>query len=59
MNENNQWLLQQLDDLIKNEPQYEQRALLEGLKKIINEQDLRLEQLQNEIDGRLWNHDQW
>lgn len=59
LNENRQWIIQEIDHLIKREPQYENRAFLIGLKNLIHEQAVRSDQMQGEIDGRLWDHDNW
>lgn len=59
LNENRQWIIQEIDHLINQEPQYENRAFLIGLKNLIHEQVVRSDQMQGEIDGRLWDHVNW
>jgi len=58
-NENGIWLEKQVDDLSKKQQSYENRAFLTAMKKVIGEQNRRSEQLKGEVDGRLWNHEQW
>ncbi|UQS83441.1 hypothetical protein [Bombilactobacillus thymidiniphilus] len=54
-----QWLLDQIRAQQKKAPQYEIRAFWQGLATLVEQQAKRNEQLEAEIDGRLWNHDQW
>lgn len=58
-NENGIWLEKQVDDLSKKQHAYENRAFLAAMKKVVQEQNRRSEQLKGEVDGRLWNHEQW
>ncbi|WP_125713913.1 hypothetical protein [Companilactobacillus kedongensis] len=59
MDENTKWLLKQIDELSARQNDYEKRALLLALKKVVSEQQIRIEQAQGELDGRLWDHDNW
>ena len=59
MDENTKWLLNQIDELSARQNDYEKRALLLALKKVVSEQQIRIEQAQGELDGRLWDHDNW
>ncbi|KRK78596.1 hypothetical protein [Companilactobacillus nodensis] len=59
MDEQSKWLMDQIDQLKNSQPEYERRAFLTALKKIVNEQATRTDQIQHELDGRLWNHDKW
>ena len=59
MDDTGKWLEKQVDDLSKKQTAYENRAFLLAMKKIITEQNQRSEQLKGEVDGRLWNHEQW
>jgi hypothetical protein len=45
--------------VIKKQNSYENRAFLAAMKKVADEQNERTEKLQGEVDGRLWNHEQW
>ncbi|MFC6175921.1 hypothetical protein ACFQAV_03685 [Companilactobacillus huachuanensis] len=58
-NENGIWLEKQVDELSKKQQAYENRAFLVAMKKVIQEQNRRSDQLKGEVDGRLWNHEQW
>ncbi|KRK95787.1 hypothetical protein [Companilactobacillus futsaii] len=59
MSETGQWLSQTVSDLSTKQTQYENRAFLVAMKKVIEEQNKRQAQLEGEVDGRLWNHEQW
>ena len=52
------WLIQQLDEL-SEKSEYQDRALLYEIKKLMAEIDERTMQLQGEIDGQSWNHLNW
>lgn len=56
---NEEWLLQQIKSLEAQETDYKNLALLSELKKLIKEMDQRIELLQGEIDGRVWNPSDW
>lgn len=53
------WLEEQVAKLAKKQNSYENRSFLTAMKKVICEQNKRSEQLKGEVDGRLWNHEQW
>lgn len=53
------WLLDEVTKLSEKQKSYENRAFLTAMKKVISEQNKRTEQLKGEVDGRLWNHEQW
>jgi hypothetical protein len=55
----NLWLIEQVKALEKKQPEYEDRAFLHALEKVIQEQQKRSDQIQSELDGRLWNHTNW
>jgi hypothetical protein len=57
--ENNQWVLNQIELLLKTEPRYQQRAFYRGLAQMVKEQQKRIEQSQGELDGRLWSPAKW
>lgn len=59
LNDQGAWLIEQLTQLIKSEKSYEQRAVWQGLKTLVQQQQVRLNQIKSEIDGKLWNHEQW
>ncbi|CAJ1178605.1 hypothetical protein [Companilactobacillus nantensis] len=58
-NENGLWLEKKVADMAQKQTAYENRAFLIAMKKVVQEQNKRSEQLKGEVDGRLWNHEQW
>ncbi len=54
-----QWLLQQLNHAIKHQPKFKPRALLERTRDLVIEQDQRISQARQELDGRAWDHRKW
>lgn len=59
MDETQEWLDKQIDELSIKQKEYETRAFLLALKDVINEQQVRTDQYQGELDGRLWDHSNW
>ncbi|UQS85734.1 hypothetical protein MOO46_04185 [Apilactobacillus apisilvae] len=59
MMETNNWLSQQIDDLKKDETSFKLLSLLEETKSLAAEQSKRLQQSQDELDGRMWSPDKW
>jgi len=59
MEENIQWSLGQLDQLIKDSHDYKQKALLMGVQDLLLEQEKRTEQIQGQLDGTLWSPNDW
>ncbi|WP_119326462.1 hypothetical protein [Companilactobacillus musae] len=59
MDDTGLWLSKQIETLSDKQKAYENRAFLVAMNKVVNEQNKRLEQLKGEVDGRLWNHEQW
>lgn len=59
MNEDNSWLDQQLNELKKDETSFQLIAFLNESKSIVVEQQKRLQQAQDELDGRMWSPDKW
>lgn len=59
MDDTGKWLSQQIKDMSDKQESYENRAFLVAMKKVVEEQNERTEQLKGEVDGRLWNHEQW
>lgn len=53
------WLSKELSKLADKQKAYENRAFLVAMKKVVKEQNDRMKLLQGEVDGRLWNHEQW
>lgn len=54
-----EWIQTQLDQLFVQSTDYKQKALLLGLKEVIEEQSVRKEQIQGELDGTLWSAQNW
>ncbi|MQS76344.1 hypothetical protein [Companilactobacillus halodurans] len=59
MDETGTWLAKEISELAKKQTAYENRAFLLAMKKVVKEQNERTELLKGEVDGRLWNHEQW
>lgn len=59
MNQNNEWTVSQLDKLIAKSLDYKEKALLNGVKEALKEQEKRREQNQGELDGTLWSPGEW
>lgn len=57
--EEQDWLLNEIDNLIKQETVMKDRAFYVGLKKMVKEQIKRLDQNSGELDGRIWNPSKW
>ncbi|KRN28934.1 hypothetical protein IV38_GL001144 [Lactobacillus selangorensis] len=59
MDNNYEWMQQQIAQLQENEPAYEKRAFLTAFADVVAEQAKRQTQMQGEIDGRAWDHTRW
>ncbi|TPR24601.1 hypothetical protein DY124_01070 [Apilactobacillus micheneri] len=59
MMETNKWLDQEINDLKKDETSFKLISILEGTKSLAAEQAKRLQQAQDELDGRTWSPDKW
>ncbi|GAA6236932.1 hypothetical protein [Apilactobacillus micheneri] len=57
--ETNKWLDQEINDLKKDETSFKLISILEGTKSLAAEQAKRLQQAQDELDGRTWSPDKW
>lgn len=57
--ETNEWLNQEINDLKKDETNFKLISILEGTKSLAAEQAKRLQQAQDELDGRTWSPDKW
>ncbi|TPR54839.1 hypothetical protein [Apilactobacillus kunkeei] len=55
----NEWLEQQIEELKKDETSFKLLSFLDGIKDINKEQQKRLQQSQDELDGRMWSPDKW
>lgn len=54
-----EWLDQQIEELKKGETSFKLLSFLDGIKSINKEQQKRLQQAQDELDGRMWSPDKW
>ncbi|MBU9789829.1 hypothetical protein KTE19_12100 [Lentilactobacillus sp. IMAU92037] len=59
MSETNDWLKNQLGQLKEGESSFINRSVLTAAKALVNEQDKRIRQAQDEIDERIWSPDKW
>lgn len=50
------WLLDQAQQLAQQATTYQQKAFYVALGDLIREQQKRADQLENELDGRMWEH---
>ncbi|WP_167387282.1 hypothetical protein [Apilactobacillus quenuiae] len=57
--EENAWLNQEVNNLKKGETSFKLLSILEGTKSLAAEQSKRLQQAQDELDGRTWSPDKW
>ncbi len=55
----NEWLNQQIEEMKKDETSFKLLSFLDGIKDINQEQQKRLQQAQDELDGRMWSPDKW
>ena len=55
----NEWLDQQIEELKKDETSFKLLSFLDGIKDINKEQQKRLQQAQDELDGRMWSPNKW
>ncbi|MFT8425801.1 MAG: hypothetical protein ABF682_10485 [Liquorilactobacillus sp.] len=53
------WLTAEATELAKKEKNYKRRAFFEYLAVLCEEQGKRIEQAENELDGRLWDSQKW
>ncbi|GLB46503.1 hypothetical protein WR164_04820 [Philodulcilactobacillus myokoensis] len=53
------WLLDELNKYQDNEQLFAKRALLEQTKSLVKEQSKRINERQDELDGRMWSPDKW
>ena len=58
MNEKD-WLLIELDALFSSSQEYKQKALLKATMELVKEQFKRIDQMEGELDGRLWSPRDW
>lgn len=56
---NEDWLLLELETLFSNSQEYKQKALLKATMELVKEQFKRINQMEGELDGRLWSPRDW
>lgn len=59
MYENNEWILNELEQVAARSNDVQQRALIRAARQTILEQDKRIWQMEGELDGTLWSPKKW
>ncbi|EEI25357.1 hypothetical protein [Lentilactobacillus hilgardii] len=59
MGDTQDWGVQQLAEIAENEQSFINRSILKAAQDLIIEQTKRIDQGQQEIDGRIWSPDKW
>ena len=57
--ETENWVQEQLNHLMAASKDYRQKALFQETKKLFQEQYQRIEQMEGELDGRIWSPKEW
>lgn len=57
--ETENWVQEQLNHLMAASKDYLQKALFQETKKLFQEQYQRIEQMEGELDGRIWSPKEW
>lgn len=55
----NEWMIQELERAFQMSRDYKQKALLASTKRLIQEQTVRIQQMEGELDGTLWSPRNW
>ena len=55
----NEWIIQELERAFQMSRDYKQKALLAATKRLIQEQTVRIQQMEGELDGTLWSPRNW
>lgn len=53
------WMFEQIDALKAQATDYKTIALLEALQQYVDELDVRITQLEGELDGKMWRPSSW
>ncbi|AYF92240.1 hypothetical protein D7I45_01400 [Apilactobacillus bombintestini] len=56
---NNDWLLQQIEQIKQDQNNFKLSSFLDGAVDLVQEQQKRLQQAHDELDGRTWSPDKW
>jgi hypothetical protein len=59
MTDTNEWLIKRLGQLENEEQSFIKKSLYLAAQDLVREQGKRIEQAQQEIDGRIWSPDKW
>jgi len=59
MNDEQDWLVQQLNQQASDSSSFVERALFTAAENLVIEQGKRIDQHEGELDGRIWNPDKW
>lgn len=59
MSETNDWRRDFLERAKLQANDYETIAYLEAAERLIQELDRRIKQAEGELDGMMWNHEEW
>lgn len=54
-----EWLLEELENIYRNSRDYRQKALIKATQNMIKEQSERIRQMEGELDGTLWSPRNW
>ena len=57
--ETENWVQEQLNHLMAASKEYRKKALFQETKKLFQEQYQRIEQMEGELDGRIWSPTEW
>lgn len=53
------WVNQELTQLAETSKRFQEASFLLAVKKVMHEQQKRIDQKQAELDGRMWNPGKW
>jgi DNA-directed RNA polymerase beta' subunit len=59
MTEENEWMIQQLQQIFAQTDDYYQRTLIKAAQDIIVEQEKRMDQMEGEMEGTIWSPRKW
>lgn len=56
---NNDWLVEQIKQIKQDQNNFKLSSFLDGTLDLVQEQQKRLQQAHDELDGRTWSPDKW
>lgn len=59
MMDQNEWMIRELENIFERSRDYKQKALILAIQRLIEEQRLRITQMEGELDGTLWSPSKW